>query len=109
MSYSMPELIRTKRDGGVLTAEELKWIITEYTAYRIPDYQMSSLLMAIIFRGLNAAELAAWTDAMLHSGDVLDLSARPCPRSTSTRPAVSATRSASRWRRWSRPAESPSR
>lgn len=80
MSYSMPELIRTKRDGGVLTAEELKWIITGYTAYRIPDYQLSSLLMAIIFRGLNSHELAAWTDAMLYSGDVLDLSGTSMPK-----------------------------
>jgi pyrimidine-nucleoside phosphorylase len=80
MSYSMPELIRTKRDGGVLTAEELKWIVNGYTAYRIPDYQLSSFLMAIIFRGLNSHELAAWTDAMLYSGDVLDLSGTSMPK-----------------------------
>ena len=47
MSYSMPELIGTKRDGGVLTAEELEWIIAGYTADRIPDYQLSALLMAM--------------------------------------------------------------
>ena len=80
MSYSMPELIGTKRDGGVLAAEELEWIIAEYTADRIPDYQLSAFLMAIIFRGLNSEELSAWTDAMLHSGDVLDLSATSMPK-----------------------------
>ena len=80
MSYSMPELIGTKRDGGVLTAEELEWIIAEYTADQIPDYQLSAFLMAIVFRGLNDDELSAWTDAMLHSGDVLDLSATSMPK-----------------------------
>jgi pyrimidine-nucleoside phosphorylase len=80
MSYSMPELIGTKRDGGVLAAEELEWIIAEYTADRIPDYQLSAFLMAIIFQGLNGDELSAWTDAMLHSGDVLDLSSTSMPK-----------------------------
>ena len=80
MSYSMPELIGTKRDGGVLTAEELEWIIAEYTADRIPDYQLSAFLMAIVFQGMNGDELSAWTDAMLHSGDVLDLSATLKPK-----------------------------
>ena len=80
MSYSMPELIGTKRDGGALRPEELEWIIAEYTADRIPDYQLSAFLMAIIFRGLSSDELSAWTDAMLHSGDVLDLSATPAPK-----------------------------
>jgi pyrimidine-nucleoside phosphorylase len=74
MSYSMVELIRAKRDGGELQPEALKWIIAEYTADVIPDYQLSSLLMAIVFNGLSAEELGAWTEAMLHSGDVLDLS-----------------------------------
>jgi pyrimidine-nucleoside phosphorylase len=80
MSYSMPELIGTKRDGGVLTAEELEWIIAGYTADRIPDYQLSALLMAIVFQGMNGDELSAWTDAMLHSGDVLDLSGTSKPK-----------------------------
>ncbi|MCL1600394.1 MAG: thymidine phosphorylase [Actinomycetia bacterium] len=74
MSYSMVELIRTKRDGGELEPDALRWIIAEYTADAIPDYQMSSLLMAIIFRGMTQNELGPWTEAMLHSGDVLDLS-----------------------------------
>lgn len=69
----MAELISIKRDGGELTADALRWIISEYTADRIPHYQMSALLMAIVFQGMTQAELAPWTDAMLHSGDVLDL------------------------------------
>ena len=80
MSHSMPELIRTKRDGGSLTATELEWIIARYTADEIPDYQLSALLMAIMFRGMSQDELAAWTDAMLHSGDVLDLSSTSIPK-----------------------------
>jgi pyrimidine-nucleoside phosphorylase len=80
MSHSMPELIGTKRDGEPLTAEELEWIIAGYTADRIPDYQLSAFLMAVVFRGMNGEELAAWTDAMLHSGDVLDLSSTPQPK-----------------------------
>lgn len=74
MSYSMVELIRIKRDGGELEPDALRWIISEYTADAIPHYQMSSLLMAIIFHGMTQEELGPWTEAMLHSGDVLDLS-----------------------------------
>ena len=80
MTYSMPELIGTKREGGHLTSDELEWIIAGYTADRIPDYQVSAFLMAVIFRGMSKDELAAWTDAMLHSGDVLDLSGTAMPK-----------------------------
>jgi pyrimidine-nucleoside phosphorylase len=80
MSYSMPELIRTKRDGSALTPDQLEWMIAEYTADRIPDYQLSAFLMAVMFRGMTNEELAAWTDAMLHSGDVLDLSRTDRPK-----------------------------
>lgn len=71
---SMPELIARKRDGGELAPDEVRWIIAGYTADEIPDYQMSALLMTFMFRGMTPVELNAWTDAMLHSGDVLDLS-----------------------------------
>jgi pyrimidine-nucleoside phosphorylase len=74
MTFSMVELIGTKRDGGVLSPDALHWIITEFTADRIPDYQLSALLMAILLNGMTQDELGPWTDAMLHSGDVLDLS-----------------------------------
>jgi len=71
--YSMVELIERKRDGGALSPDELQWIIAQYTADVIPDYQMSSLLMAIVLNGMTASELGPWTEAMLHSGDVVNL------------------------------------
>jgi pyrimidine-nucleoside phosphorylase len=74
MTHSIVEIIGRKCEGLPIPDEELAWIISEYTADRIPDYQMSSFLMAVRFTGLNADELAAWTDAMLHSGETLDLS-----------------------------------
>lgn len=80
MKYSMVELISKKRDGNVLTADELAWIIRKYTADIIPDYQLSALLMAIVFKGMTVEELSAWTRAMLHSGEVLDLTAVDKPK-----------------------------
>ena len=80
MSHSMVELIRKKRDGGELSPTELSWIIRRYTDDKIPDYQMSSLLMAILFTGMSSEELSAWTRAMLHSGEVLDLAALDRPK-----------------------------
>jgi pyrimidine-nucleoside phosphorylase len=74
------EIIQRKRDGGMLTAEQIRWVIGEYCADRLPDYQMSALLMAVFKEGLDAAELAAWVDAMLHSGDVLDFSHVAAPK-----------------------------
>ncbi len=68
------ELIERKRDGGVLRADEIKWFITSYTNDTVADYQMSAMAMAIFINGLEPGELAAWTEAMLHSGDVLDFS-----------------------------------
>lgn len=79
-SHSITELIERKRDGGDLTGDELRWIIAEYTADRLPDYQMSALLMAIFFRGFTPDELAEWTEAMLHSGEVLDFSHVAAPK-----------------------------
>jgi len=77
---SIIELIERKRDGGVLTAAEIEWIIARYSADAIPDYQMSSLLMAVFKEGLDHEELSAWTDAMLHSGEVLDFSHVAAPK-----------------------------
>ena len=73
-------LIEHKRDGGRLSPNEVQWLIAEYSADRIPDYQMSSMLMAVFKEGLDADELAAWTDAMLHSGEVLDFSHVSAPK-----------------------------
>jgi pyrimidine-nucleoside phosphorylase len=68
------ELIRKKRDGHTLAPDELRRFVRAYTDGAIPDYQAAALLMAVYFRGLDGAELEALTDAMLHSGDVVDLS-----------------------------------
>ncbi len=75
-----PEIIRRKRDGGRLEPGLINEIISEYARDRIPDYQMAALLMAVYFRGLDRDELAAWTSAMLHSGDVMDFSDVPGPK-----------------------------
>ncbi|MGN6106042.1 MAG: thymidine phosphorylase [Kofleriaceae bacterium] len=69
------QLIRKKREGGVLSDDELRAFIAGITDGTIPDYQAAAMLMAIFFRGLDHGELAAWADAMTRSGDVLDLSA----------------------------------
>ncbi len=71
------ELIHRKRDGGRLTDEELSALIRGYTEGEIPDYQLAAFCMAVFFRGMDRDEVVALTRAMLHSGDVLDLSAIP--------------------------------
>jgi thymidine phosphorylase len=74
------ELIQRKRDGAALEPEEIGALVRGYTAGEIPDYQMAAFCMAVFFRGMAAAETAALTDAMLRSGDVLDLSDIPGPK-----------------------------
>lgn len=69
------ELIQKKRDGGSLTGDEIRFLIERYTLGDIADYQMAAWLMAVYFRGQSAEETATLTDAMLRSGEVLDLSA----------------------------------
>ena len=66
------DVIRKKRDGHELTREEIETLIRGVTDNSIPDYQVSAWLMAVLIRGLNKAETAALTEAMLHSGEVLD-------------------------------------
>jgi pyrimidine-nucleoside phosphorylase len=67
-------VIRRKRDGHELSAAEIAHLVAGYTQGEIPDYQIAAWLMAALIRGLTRAETAALTDAMLHSGEVLDLS-----------------------------------
>lgn len=71
------DVIRKKRDGGGLSRSEIKSLVDAYTSGDIPDYQVSAWLMAVVLRGMTRAETAALTDAMLHSGEVLDLSSLP--------------------------------
>ncbi|MFD3158373.1 pyrimidine-nucleoside phosphorylase [Haloimpatiens sp. FM7330] len=70
----MYDLIIKKRNGGELTTEEINYFVENYTKGNIPDYQVSSLLMAIYFQKMNARETADLTMAMVNSGDILDLS-----------------------------------
>ena len=71
----MYDLIEKKRGGGALTDEEIDFMITGYTKGDIPDYQMSAMMMAIYFQGMNDKETLKLTTAMRDSGDQLDLSA----------------------------------
>ncbi|MGH9810581.1 MAG: thymidine phosphorylase, partial [Terriglobia bacterium] len=74
------DLIRKKRDGGELSSDEIGFLVRAYTDDEIPDYQMAAWLMAVVIRGMSRAELSALTAAMLHSGEVLDLSDLPGPK-----------------------------
>ena len=76
----VPRLIERKRDGGRISEPEWRELIDAYTAGDVPDYQMSALLMAIFFRGLDGEETYALTDSMLASGSTLDLSHLTVPR-----------------------------
>ena len=71
------DIIRKKRDGGELSADEIQFLVRAYTNDQIPDYQMAAWLMAVLIRGMTGPELSALTSAMLHSGEVLDLSDLP--------------------------------
>jgi thymidine phosphorylase len=68
------DVIRTKRDGGALTDEQIRWFMSSYTAGDVADEQASALLMAIFLNGMDARELATWTAAMIASGERMDLS-----------------------------------
>ncbi|MBO4902489.1 MAG: pyrimidine-nucleoside phosphorylase [Lachnospiraceae bacterium] len=70
----MVDLIKKKRDGHRLSKQEIEYMVEGYTKGEIPDYQMSAMLMAILFRHMDADETVQLTLAMMNSGDVLDLS-----------------------------------
>jgi pyrimidine-nucleoside phosphorylase len=69
------ELIQRKRDGHELAGEELAELVLAYARDEVPDYQMAAFCMAVYFQGLTAAETHALTDAMVRSGETIDLSA----------------------------------
>ena len=70
----MIDIIEKKRDGHALSKEEIFFLIDAYVKEQIPDYQMSSFLMAVYFQGMNDEESSLLTDAILHSGEIIDLS-----------------------------------
>ncbi len=74
---NIKEIISKKKRGQPLTADEIKYFVDGFTNGSVPDYQAAALLMAIYFKGMDSAEVSALTDAMVHSGEVLDLSAIP--------------------------------
>lgn len=74
MKYNPVALIRKKRDGEKLQADEIQSLVSEYARNRIPDYQMSALLMAVYFRGMDDEETGQLMHAMMRSGETLDLS-----------------------------------
>src|SRR5690349_15136190 len=73
--FSAVDVIRTKRDGGVLSDAQIDWVVDAYARGAVADEQMSALAMAILLRGMDAGEIARWTAAMIASGERLDLSA----------------------------------
>jgi pyrimidine-nucleoside phosphorylase len=76
-AFRVIDVIRKKRDGVELSRAEIEGLVNAYTSGGIPDYQVSAWLMAVVLKGMTRPETAALTDAMLHSGDVLDLSSLP--------------------------------
>lgn len=70
----MYDLIMKKRNGEALTEQEIQYMIREYVAGEIPDYQMSVFLMAVYFKGMTEEETLAMTQAVAHSGEMVDLS-----------------------------------
>src|SRR5260370_22394730 len=71
------DLIHRKRDGEELSPEEITFIVDSYTRNEIPDYQISAFLMAVFFSRMTDREVSALTEAMIHSGEVVDLSSIP--------------------------------
>ncbi|MFD2766880.1 thymidine phosphorylase [Micromonospora eburnea] len=73
-AFTAVDVIRAKRDGGVLSDGQIDWVVDAYTRGLVADEQMSALAMAILLRGMTGPEIARWTAAMIASGERLDLS-----------------------------------
>lgn len=73
-AFDAVDVIRTKRDGGQLSNDQIDWVIDAYTRGVVADEQMSALAMAIFLNGMGRAEIARWTDAMIRSGERMDFS-----------------------------------
>ncbi len=78
-AFDAVDVIVTKRDGGRLSAEQIDWVVDAYTRGVVADEQMSSLAMAILQRGMDRAEIARWTQAMIATGERLDFSSLSQP------------------------------
>src|SRR5690349_11623661 len=78
-SFAAVDVIRTKRDRGELTDEQIDWVIDAYTRGEVADEQMSALAMAILLNGMNRREIARWTSAMISSGERMDFSSLSRP------------------------------
>ncbi|PWR07145.1 thymidine phosphorylase [Micromonospora acroterricola] len=74
-AFAAVDVIRVKRDGGVLSDAQIDWVVDAYTRGVVADEQMSALAMAILLNGMTGPEIARWTAAMIASGERLDLSA----------------------------------
>jgi thymidine phosphorylase len=79
IAFDAPTVIRTKRDGGRLSDAAIDWVIDAYLHGGVGDEQMSALLMAIFFRGMDRDEIARWTAAMVASGERMDFTDLPLP------------------------------
>jgi thymidine phosphorylase len=77
--FDAVELIRLKRDGGILSPASIDWLIRAYTDGLVSDEQMSAMAMAIFFQGLDRAELSRWTAAMIATGERMDFSSLSRP------------------------------
>jgi len=73
-SFDAVDVIRTKRDGGVLHDAQIDWVVDAYTRGAVADEQMAALAMAILLRGMERSEIARWTRAMIDSGERMDFS-----------------------------------
>ena len=78
-SFDTVDIIRTKRDRGELTPEEIAWVVDAYTREVVADEQMSALAMAILLNGMNRREIGDWTAAMIASGERMDFSSLSRP------------------------------
>ncbi|WP_206787913.1 thymidine phosphorylase [Amycolatopsis sp. MtRt-6] len=72
-AFAAVDVIRTKRDGGTLSDEQIDWVVDAYTRGDVAEEQMSALAMAIFLRGMTSAEISRWTHAMIASGERLSL------------------------------------
>lgn len=80
MEFSVLDIIRKKRDGEKLSRQDIKYLISEYAKFNIPDYQMAAFLMAVFFQGMNFKETTDLMQAMMHTGKMLNLSETKKPK-----------------------------